>query len=60
MHDERQRRPALGERSQLRPPCTIEEDVAEHARRLAELLLRAHRRRAFDELVIAAPSELWP
>lgn len=39
---------------------TAREHVVEHARRLAELLLRAHRRRPFDQLVVAAPNALWP
>jgi len=60
VHDELHRRHVLGDCSQLRLPGLIEDHVDEHGRRLAELLLRAHRRRAFDELVVIAPSELWP
>jgi hypothetical protein len=59
LHDELHRRHVLGDCSQLRLPGCIEEHVDEHARRLAELLLRAHRRRAFEEIVVIAPSELW-
>ena len=40
------------------PPSA--EHIAEHARRLSVLLMRAHRRRAFDHLVVAAASELRP
>jgi hypothetical protein len=46
--------------SQLGLRHPIEDRLAEHARRLGGLLLRAHRRRAFDNLVVAAPRELWP
>jgi hypothetical protein len=59
LHDELHRRHASGSCSRLGRPIPIEEHVDEHARHLAELLLRAHRRQAFDELVVIAPSELW-
>lgn len=59
LHDELHRRHASGNCSRPGCPSPIEEHVDEHARHLAELLLRAHRRRAFDELVVIAPSELW-
>ncbi len=59
LHDELHRRHASGDCSRLGRPNPIEEHVDEHARHLAELLLRAHRRRAFDELLVIAPSELW-
>jgi hypothetical protein len=60
LHDELHRRHVPGDCSQPRLPGSIEDHVDEHARRLTELLLRAHRRRAFDELVVIAPSGLWP
>jgi hypothetical protein len=60
LHDELHRRHVPGDRSQLGFPGLVEEHLDEHARRVAELLLRAHRGRAFDELVVIAPSELWP
>ena len=41
-------------------PCSPVERLAKHAQRVAELLLRADRRRAFDQLVVATPSDLWP
>lgn len=58
--DQRHQRPAPGDCTQLSGSCPTQEDPAEHARRLAGLLLRAHRRRAFEELVVFAPSGLWP
>ena len=55
--------PHLGHAPCLRPEPYVARgataDPGEHARRLAALLLRAHRRRAFDQLVLAAPHELW-
>ncbi len=60
VHDERHRRRAPGDCSQPSCTCPTEEHLAEHARRLAGLLLRAHRRRAFDQLTLVASSELWP
>jgi len=54
------RRHALGGFSRLRPRHATGEHVAEYARRLTGLLLRAHRRRPFERLVVAAPRELWP
>jgi hypothetical protein len=60
VHDGRHRKPAPGDGSQPDCPCATEEHLTEHLRRLAALLLRAHRRRAFDQLVVIAPSELWP
>ncbi len=58
--DRHHHRPALGDCTQLRGSCPTQGDPTEHARRLAELLLRAHRRRAFEELAVVAPSGLWP
>jgi hypothetical protein len=60
VHDQRHCKPTLGDCS--RPACCspIEEHLAQHAGRLATLLLRAHRRRTFDQLAVIAPRELWP
>ncbi len=44
--------------SQARYQRGIEEEVAAHVRQVAEHLLRAHRRRPFDHLVIVAAEEL--
>jgi peptide chain release factor subunit 1 len=60
VQDELHRRHAQGGWSQARFQRGIEQQVAEHARHVAELLLRAHRRRPFDQLVIVASDELWP
>jgi hypothetical protein len=60
VHDERHRRPTLGNCPQPTRGSPTEERLAEHVGRLATLLLRAHRRRAFDQLVFIAPCELWP
>jgi hypothetical protein len=60
VHDQRHHRRAPGNCTQPSFPSPTQEDLAEHARRLAGLLLRAHRRRAFEELVVLAPSGLWP
>jgi hypothetical protein len=61
---------AVPDRRHYTPPpgvCTqhyvqrlTEEHIAELARRVAALLMRAHRRRAFEHLVVAAPREAWP
>lgn len=58
VHDQRHRKPTLGAKPTSSSPA--EEHLTEHAGRLAALLLRAHRRREFDELVLIAPGELWP
>ncbi len=55
--DERHRAPANGDSRRTRRR-RIEEQSAEHARQLAGRLLRAHRRQAFDQLVVIAPSGL--
>ncbi len=60
LHDEPDREHALGCRSQLEHPCCQEEHLVEQARRVAELLLRADRRRAFDQLVVITSGDLWP
>jgi peptide chain release factor subunit 1 len=53
-------RHATGGWSQARLARGVEQQVAEHVRHTAELLLRAHRRRPFEQLVIVASSELSP
>ncbi len=58
--DERQPGPAKSGWWRVRWRHGIEERDAEHARRLAGRLLRAHRRQAFDHLVVIASRELWP
>ena len=60
VHDGHHRRQASGDWSQLGFQRPTEEHMLEHARHLSALLMRAHRRRAFDHLVVAAPNELWP
>ncbi len=60
VHDERHCRPALGDCSPQNRTRPSEEHLAEHVDRLATLLLRANRRRAFDRLVVIAPRGLWP
>ncbi len=53
-------RHAQGGWSQARFQRGIEEEVAQHVRRVAERLLQAHRRRAFAHLVLVASGELRP
>jgi len=60
IRDEVHGRHAQGGWSQARFQRGIEQQVAEHVRHTTELLLRAHRRRPFDQLVIVASDELWP
>lgn len=60
VEDELHRRHSQGGWSQARFQRGIDQEVAEHARHTAELLLRAHRRRPFDHLAIVASDELWP
>ncbi len=60
IHDEVHRRHAQGGWSQARFQRGIEEEVAVHVRRVAERLLRAHRRRQFEHFVIVASGELEP
>lgn len=60
VRDQRHRRRAPGDCSRPTCICPTEEHLDEHAQRIAGLLLRAHRRRAFDRLVLIAASELWP
>jgi len=54
------RRHAQGGWAQARYQRGIEEQVAEHVRHTTERMLRAHRRRPFDHLVVVASGELWP
>lgn len=54
------RRHSQGGWSQARYERGIEEEVAAHVREAAAHLLRAHRRRKLDHLVIVASSELQP
>ncbi len=58
--DDLHRRHAQGGWSQARFQRGIEEQVAEHARHVAKLLLRAHQRRPFEQLIFVASGELWP
>jgi len=60
--DEPHRAPAEGGfgRRRARRRHEIERQDGEHAQRLAGRLLRAHRRRAFEHLVVISASELWP
>jgi Bacterial archaeo-eukaryotic release factor family 10 len=60
LHDERHCKPTLGDCTKPARRGPTDERLAEHTRHLAALLLHAHRRRAFDELTVIAPSELWP
>jgi len=60
VQDELHRRHSQGGWSQANLQRGIEQQVAEHARHTAELLLRAHRRHPFDHVVIVAADELWP
>lgn len=60
LHDEPHRDPLPGERCQAGAPRLIEERLGEYAAHVARLLLRAHRRRAFERLAVAAPRQLWP
>jgi peptide chain release factor subunit 1 len=60
IHDELHRRHAQGGWSQTRFQRGIEEQVAWHVRGVAHRLLRAHRRRPFEHLVIIASDELRP
>jgi peptide chain release factor subunit 1 len=54
------RRHAQGGWSQARFQRGIEEQVAAHVRGVADRLLRAHRRRPFEQLVIVCSGELRP
>ena len=60
VHDEVHRRHAQGGWSQSRFQRGIEQEVAWHVRAVADRLLRAHRRRGFEHLVIVASDELQP
>jgi peptide chain release factor subunit 1 len=58
--DEVHRRHAQGGWSQANFQRGIEQQVAEHVRHTTDGMLRAHRRRPFDHLVVVASDELWP
>lgn len=58
--DELHGRHAQGGWAQANLQRGIEQQVSEHAQHVAELLLRAHRRRPFDHVVIVAADEMWP
>ena len=58
--DELHRRHAQGGWSQARFQRGIEEQVAAHVRAVGERLLRAHRRRPLEHLVIVCSDELRP
>jgi peptide chain release factor subunit 1 len=58
--DDLHRRHAQGGWSQARFQRGVEGQVAEHARHVAQLLLRAHQRRPFEQLIFVASAELWP
>jgi peptide chain release factor subunit 1 len=60
IHDDLHRRHAQGGWSQARFQRGIEEQVASHARRVADHLLRAHQHRPFEHLAIVASDELQP
>jgi peptide chain release factor subunit 1 len=60
IHDDVHGKHAQGGLSQARFQRGIEEEVSVHVRRVAERLLRAHRRRAIAHLVIVASGELRP
>lgn len=60
VEDDVHRRHAQGGWSQARFQRGIEEQVAQHVRRTAEWMLRAHRRHPFDHVVVVASDELWP
>ena len=60
IHDQLHGRHAQGGWSQARFQRGIEEQVARHVRAVADRLLRAHRRRPFEHLVIIASDELRP
>ena len=60
IEDEVHRRHAQGGWSQARFQRGIEEQVAAHARGVAKRLLRAHRRRPFQHLVVICSDELRP
>jgi Protein required for attachment to host cells len=50
---------APGVCTQPHGPRLTEEHIAERARHVAALLMRAHRRQAFEHLAVAAPHEVW-
>ncbi|MGO8906552.1 MAG: Vms1/Ankzf1 family peptidyl-tRNA hydrolase [Solirubrobacteraceae bacterium] len=60
VQDELHRRHSQGGWSQANFQRGIEQQVAEHVHHAAELLMRAHRRRPFDHLVIVTSAQLSP
>lgn len=46
--------------SQSRYARSVEEDVEDHLRNVADELLRLHQKRNFDHILISANEELWP
>jgi peptide chain release factor subunit 1 len=54
------RRHAQGGWSQARFQRGIEKEVKDHVGHVCELLFAMHRRRPFDRLIVAGPSEIWP
>ena len=54
VRDDLYRRHAQGGWSQARFQRGIEQQVAEHVRHVAEMLLRAHQRRPFEQLIVVA------
>jgi peptide chain release factor subunit 1 len=60
IHDDLHRRHAQGGLSQARFQRGVEEQVAFHARRVADHLLRAHQHRPFEHLAIVATDKLQP
>ena len=60
VHDDPHGGDTRASRPELRRRRPIDHRMAEQARRVAGLLLRAHRRRTFDRLAVAGPSEQCP
>ncbi len=60
IRDELHGRHAQGGWSQANLQRGIEQQVVEHARHVAELMLRAHRRHPFEHIAVVAADELWP
>ena len=58
--DDVHRRHSQGGWSQARYQRGIEKETDDHVKHVCELLLKLHRRRPFDHLLVGGPSELWP
>lgn len=58
--DDVHRRHSQGGWSQARYQRGIEKEIDDHVKHVCELLLRLHRRRPFDLLLVGGPSEIWP